>query len=765
MSTRKKQAKGLSLEDARGFAGLSKGEKQAFVAKLTEEEAVQLKYLWEAWARDNQLEPWGEWVVWLLLAGRGNGKSRTGAEFVRKKVEAEEWGRIALVARTVADVRDVIVEGESGILAVCPPWNRPKYEPTKRRLTWPNGSIATTFSADEPDALRGPQHDGAWGDEVASWKYPDAWDQLMFGLRLGKQPQVVATTTPRPTKFIRGLCALESTYITRGTTRENEENLAPTFLSQVVRKYQGTRLGRQELEGEVIEDVEGALWNRDLLDGTRVYKAPEMVRIVVGVDPAVTATEGADETGIIVAGQGSDGDAYVLADYTVHGTPLEWASAVVRAYHTFRADRVIGEVNNGGDLIEMNIRNVDPNIAYKSVHATHGKYLRAEPIVALYEQGRAHHVGELAELEDEQCLRGDALIATEYGQKRIDSIRVGENVWTSKGLRKVIKAGCTSPSAEVYRLETTDNRFLVATMGHPVYNKGRGKFVPLGLLQQGDTLEVLLCQEDGAGVQKELTGQLAVWGNTALRWNGMGDYGGLVMMDIIDTLKVNSYIWRCGKMLMGLSHQDIKSIIKMRIKAIMSCLTWNYSNILSMLSDIFTVSFSTTLQPESVSVGRNGRQSNHEMLLVSNAANSTNQQAAAQSSALPYVEINSTGDVTVKTITKIDKLEPVYNIEVEYAHEYYANGIRVHNCTWEQGKKSPNRLDAVVWALTELDLNGGDIPYAIISSGFRRPIPMPRAYKPGEGEMEGEEADQLERRQQVVGRFLQEVHIVRGGRR
>ncbi|HZU01551.1 MAG TPA: terminase family protein [Ktedonobacteraceae bacterium] len=391
----------LSLEAARAFAALPKEQKAAFIAELTDAEALQLQYLWEAWARDKQLEPRGYWTIWLLMCGRGYGKTRVGAEWIRK--QSKTYGRLGLIGRTAADVRDVMVEGESGILAVSPPWERPVYQPSKRRLTWPNGATATTYSADEPDSLRGPQHEKMWLDEPGAWQYEDAFDQAMFGLRLGDNPQAVATTTPKVVPLIKRLLKLKNVHVTVGTTYENEENLAPTFLQQVVGRYAGTRLGRQELYAEMLEDVEGALWNRALLDATRVLKAPELLRVVVGVDPAVTSNEGSDETGIVVAGEGIDHHAYVLADYTLKGSPLEWAQAVVTAYHLFQADRVIGEANNGGDLIEMNIRTVDPNISYKSVHAMRGKQLRAEPIVSLYEQHRAHHVGTLPYLEDEQC--------------------------------------------------------------------------------------------------------------------------------------------------------------------------------------------------------------------------------------------------------------------------------------------------------------------------------------------------------------------------
>lgn len=360
------------------------------------------RYDWRAIARPNQLPPDGDWTTWLLLAGRGFGKTRTGAEFVREEVEHERAGRIALVAPTAADARDVMVEGESGILAISPPWNRPKYEPSKRRVTWRNGAIATLYSADEPERLRGPQHDLAWPDELGAWRYAEAWDMLMFGLRLGQHPRAVVTTTPRPTRLVRELLASPTTVVTRGSTYDNRANLAPAFFDQIIRKYEGTRLGRQELYAEVLDDVPGALWTRSMIDAANTQHAlPDLVRVVVAIDPAVTSGEDSDETGIIAAGLGADGLAYVLADRTCRMSPDGWARRAVTAFDEYRADRIIAEVNNGGDLVEATIRTVRKGIPYRKVTASRGKRVRAEPIAALYEQGRVRHAPGLQALEDQ----------------------------------------------------------------------------------------------------------------------------------------------------------------------------------------------------------------------------------------------------------------------------------------------------------------------------------------------------------------------------
>ena len=376
--------------------------------------AAALSTGWHTIARPEQLPPPGDWSIWLVMAGRGFGKTRTGAEWTIEQI-ARGKKRIALLGPTAADVRDTMVEGESGVLACSPAWNRPEYEPSKRRLTWPNGAIATCFSADEPERLRGPQHEAAWGDEIGSWRYAtDAWDNLMFGLRIGANPQALMTTTPRRTKLLRDLliraeqmgadgALLNEVIVTRGRTTDNAANLSANFMKAIVGKYSGTRLGRQELDGEMLDDVPGALWQREWIDRDRVDKAPDLVRIVVAIDPSVTSSEGADESGIVVAGKGVDGDAYVLDDKSLRGAPHEWAREAIKAFHHHRADCIIAEVNNGGEMVENTIRHVDISVPYKAVHASRGKVTRAEPISALYEQRRVHHVGTHAALEDQQC--------------------------------------------------------------------------------------------------------------------------------------------------------------------------------------------------------------------------------------------------------------------------------------------------------------------------------------------------------------------------
>ena len=383
----------------------TEAQRTEFLAGLTDLEASMLMHEWRFWARDNQLAPKGAWSHWLLLAGRGFGKTRAGAEWVRTMAETSTGFRIALVAPTLADARAVMVEGESGLLAIAPPWNRPKFEPSKRTLTWPSGTVATLYSAEEPERLRGPQHHAAWCDELASWRHADAtWDNLMLGLRLGENPRTLVTTTPKPTKLIKALVADERVTLTRGTTFDNLENLAPSFATEILKKYEGTRTGRQELLAEILEDVPGALWQRTMLERIRFDKAPQLVRIVVAVDPPVSVGEKADECGIVAAGICADGYGYVLADASVQGlSPAGWAKRAVALYHSLSADRIVIESNQGGAMAESVLREIDPLAAISQVFASRGKYARAEPVAALYEQGRIFHAGNLPALEDQMC--------------------------------------------------------------------------------------------------------------------------------------------------------------------------------------------------------------------------------------------------------------------------------------------------------------------------------------------------------------------------
>lgn len=363
----------------------------------------ELKHDWNFWARDAQLEPEGLWNTWFINAGRGFGKTRTGVEWVREQVKRGKK-RIAAVAATNSDIERVMVKGESGFLSVCWKGDKtyagkkmgfPEWSPTKRTITWENGATVQFFSAEEPERLRGPQFEIAWCDELAAWnKDIDTWDMLQFCMRLGKHPRIVVTTTPKPTKLVRKILKDDKTHVTTGSTFDNSANLAGTYLEAVKEQYEGTRLGRQELYAEVLEEAQGALWNTDMLDACVVKReqVPDLSRIVVAIDPAVTANKESDMTGIVVAGIDVNGIAYVLGDYTDRLSPQGWAAKAIELYHKYEADRIVAEVNQGGDMVKTTIHGEDETVPFRAVRASRGKYARAEPISALYERGLVKHV-------------------------------------------------------------------------------------------------------------------------------------------------------------------------------------------------------------------------------------------------------------------------------------------------------------------------------------------------------------------------------------
>jgi phage terminase large subunit-like protein len=406
--------------------GLKRGAKPNDLTRgLDGRELEMLDKEWAAWARPDQRPPAGDWLVWLLLGGRGAGKTRAGAEWVRAFATRERGGRIALVGETFADVREVMIEGESGLLAVHGAWERPLWLPARRRLEWSNGAIAQAFSSEDPEGLRGPQFAAAWADELGKWRHAEAaWDMLQFGLRLGARPRQVVTTTPRPIPLIKRLVADAAsgrTAVSRATSADNASNLAPGFLAGVVDRYIGTRLGRQELLGELIEDRADGLWQRATIEAQRVRTPPPLGRIVVAVDPPATRRSGT--CGIVAAGRGDDGLAYVLADASIGAVrPAEWAAAAVALYRRLGADALVAEVNQGGDMVAAVMREVDPAVPVGEVRATRGKWLRAEPVSALYAQGRVRHVGALPALEDEMCDFGPDGLSQGRSPDRLDAL-------------------------------------------------------------------------------------------------------------------------------------------------------------------------------------------------------------------------------------------------------------------------------------------------------------------------------------------------------
>lgn len=387
---------------AEKLAALTTDQRAEALAKLTGTEAEALMHNWRGFlARPDQVMPEGDWDIWMVLAGRGFGKTRTGAEAVREEVETNRSGRIALIAETAADARDVMV---AELLRTFPAAERPVYKSSKRLVEFQNGAVAYTYNATEPDQLRGPQHDFIWHDELAKWRYArETWDQAQFGLRLGSHPRQIVTTTPRPIELLKSIVAGQEgrVHITKGRTVDNLSNLAPAFIERIQKRYAGTRLGRQELDAEILGDLPGALWTQTSIDMYRVREAPTLGRTVVAVDPAVTNTEDSDYHGILVAGIGEDQTGYVVEDVSLTGSPLEWARKTVQTANKHGADAVVVEVNQGGDMVAHTLRSVAPNLNIIEVRATRGKHVRAEPIASLYEQGRIKHVGQFPELEQQ----------------------------------------------------------------------------------------------------------------------------------------------------------------------------------------------------------------------------------------------------------------------------------------------------------------------------------------------------------------------------
>lgn len=391
---------------------LSPEHNEKLLGNLTPKEALALSYCWEFWARPAQLPPAVKWRIWMILAGRGFGKTRSGSELVIKwAMEGGKKERIALIGATAGDVRDTMIEGESGILMVSPPWFFPHYEPSKRKITWPNGAIAKCYSADKPDRLRGSNNSKAWADELCAWQRLDAWKQLMLTLRLGT-PQCIVTTTPRPMPLLKEIIARKGTVLTQGSTYENRENLAEEFFEEIIGQFAGTRLGAQELDATILEDVEGALWTPGLIE-KQIWREggslPEWVRIVVGVDPATTQGADRDETGIVVAAKDQEGRGFILEDCSLAGSPEEWAREVIQAARRWRADCIVVETNRGGNMCIGTIKLVAKDMGVKlprikPVRASDGKVTRAEPYVALYERGLIWHVERFATLESQMSL-------------------------------------------------------------------------------------------------------------------------------------------------------------------------------------------------------------------------------------------------------------------------------------------------------------------------------------------------------------------------
>ncbi|MDC1229507.1 terminase family protein [Octadecabacter sp.] len=416
-------------------ASASVADRKEFLRSLSGDHLRALPYLFDFWALDHQLAPKGDWRTWVILGGRGAGKTRAGAEWVRSMVEGprpRDGGvakRFGLIGETMEQAREVMVFGESGILACSPPDRKPVWISGRKMLVWPSGAEARLYSAFDPERLRGPQFDAVWADELAKWpRAQETWDMMQFGLRLGKKPRACVTTTPRNVAILKDVLGRDSTVQTHAATDANRAYLADSFLAEVQERYAGTRLGRQELDGMLLSDVDGALWNSVGLERSRVVKLPEMDRIVVAVDPPAGANATSDACGIIVAGIVSQGPVadwkiFVLEDASVQGvSPNEWAAAAIAAMDRHSADRMVAEVNQGGAMVEAIVRSIDPAVSYRAVHATRGKAMRAEPVAALYEQGRVHHMAGLGDLEDEMCQMTAQGYAGQGSPDRVDAL-------------------------------------------------------------------------------------------------------------------------------------------------------------------------------------------------------------------------------------------------------------------------------------------------------------------------------------------------------
>ncbi len=709
----------------------------ALAGMLSPEQLNALRYEWQAWARPEQLAPIGAWLVWLLMAGRGFGKSRTGAEWVRSKAESMPGTHGALVAPTAADARDVMVKALLG----CSMPGEVEYEPSKRSLTWANGTTATLYTAEEPDRLRGPQHAWAWCDELAAWAYPeDTWDMLQMTMRLGDTPQVCVSTTPRPIPIVRRLMADGGTVITRGSTYDNAANLSPAFLAAVKERYEGTRLGRQELYAEILDDVPGALWTRGMLESARVKTHPVgLRRIVVAVDPSGGHDAENDEQGIIVAGLGQDGLAYVLEDATCKLSPEGWGRRVVDAYVRHEADRVLWERNFGGEMVEHVITTAAKaqgvTVSTREVKASRGKVVRAEPIAALYEQ----------------CVAAGSLISTALGELRIEDIAAGDMVWTRAGLRRVLWAGQTGIKPTLI-IRPSVGAALVCTGDHPVYIDGRGYISARDIVPKCDKL---IQWEPGQGVLiaasrsaspagvvsrvRRLVGGLRTGSHFGRSSNSTVDaitltaraIGALAGTPGIVCFIGTSGRWPTDQYQTGGTCTTLTATQgTTRFQTSKRCHRATTSRSHMVAEGLAPVRRGS----RSASGQRPGGRRAGRQLTSANSASASSPRELLAYASVPPPAIRVSGIVSVEN----GPVLPVYNLTVEGEPEFFANGVLVHNCKVRhlgsfpqledqlclftpsgEFSKSPDRADALVWALTDLMLGEG-------AAVFVRHNPSPR---------------------------------------
>jgi len=639
--------------------------------------------------------------------------------------------RIAIVAATKEDAEKVCVAGDSGIIATQKPWSKVEFKASKNGGTvyWPNGSIAELYSGDNPQSLRGPQFHAAWCDELMKWRRGQAaWDMLRMGLRLGNDPRTVITTTPTPHRMLRDLMAdkrmgrdgLPLVRITRGRTSDNAANLADDFLAELKAKYAGTRLGRQELEAEILTDRPGALWTYDRLAANRRDEHPDLTRVVVAIDPPVTSGEDADECGIICAGLGTDKHGYVLADASERGlSPKEWADKAIGLYVMNDADYIVAEANNGGEMIEQVIRNIDANIKVRLVYASRGKVTRAEPVSNLDEQGRVHHVGYFKELEDQMCLAAGTLVETSKGDVPIQCVLPGDMVMTRQGWRPVKSARETGCSSDFVVIKTTDGRALKCTPTHPIFDAEAQQFVPAANVRSGmhlvvrpswastanqshgEAVGIIGCQAATTGTQGEsfFTEQsgkrIETQSQTASTFTMWTVIQAITNWAISSASALQSMLQ--ATILVGSSHLGTSGAAALR-----SAYGHHENNTHSTAFTAGSKARRLTSGAESSATLPASARSNPQPRSQSEAASS----AAAHSS--PEIRVGSTAVLSVTTLRTTP--ESVFNLEVEGEHEFFANGVLTHNCdfTTDFDRKtagySPDRVDARVWAITELML-------------------------------------------------------------
>jgi phage terminase large subunit-like protein len=691
--------------------------------------------------------------MWNLRCGRGWGKTKTGAETFISLVRYGGYKHPNLAGATAEDVRDLMIEGESGIMNCAPPDFKPQFIQTTKKLIWPNGVISHVYYGTEPDKSRGPQSDLLWCDEIAKWQFAqETFDNLLMGLRLGDNPLCVITSTPRPTKFLMDLEKRKdpngrpSCVTTKGRTEDNLQNLAPVFISTVISAYQGTRQGRQELEGEFLDDNPDALWHQGNIDMNRVSVAPPLDYILVGVDPASTSKVGSNDTGIVVVGRGEDGHGYVIADYTIHGTPQEWGEAVVRAFHRHSANFVIAEVNQGGEMVAFTINTIDPGVPVKAIHSSRGKDIRAEPISALYAQNRFHHVGQFRELEDQmtswipgegdspdRCFVAGTLISTENGDIPIENIKVGMKVLTRCGYKRVVACGLTSENSKTVDVEFSNGKVLTGTGNHPIYIKGKG-FIPMDALVHSD--EVLTCEENLLCIT-----ELPLQDTQILKVNPAA----AIITRSSKNVTVRSFtrfIDKCGKMFMGKSQKDVTFTTKTGTSATILLIILNVLPQKNMLRGTET-GVPMNRKPTWTGLDRLLRNGTHREKGINGTLNMVREPGKAEKQLrepVYNVAMNTSRNVQEKALNSVpgrvwpnitDKIksdgllgyvntavknlklilgakqnfvpvyvqsiregtsQKVYNLTVEDSKEYFANGVLVHNC------------DALVHAAKELKI-------------------------------------------------------------